>query len=41
VNDGGVPTEEVIDAARNDGGEYRRELLGPHPIESLRQSARV
>jgi len=37
VNDGGVPTEDVIDGARNDGGEYRRELLGPHPVESLRQ----
>jgi len=37
VNHGGVPTEDVIDAARNDGGEYRRELLGPHPVESLRQ----
>jgi len=39
VNGGGVPTEEVIDAARRNGGEYRRELLGAHPVESLRQPA--
>jgi hypothetical protein len=37
VNEGGVPSEEVIEAARNNGGEYRRELLGPHPVESLRR----
>jgi hypothetical protein len=41
VNAGGVPTEDVIDLARTNGGEYRRELLGPHPVESLRQPAGV
>jgi len=41
VNDGWVPTEEVIDDARRDGGEYRRELLGEHPVPSLRSPAHV
>jgi hypothetical protein len=41
VNEGGVPTEDVIDQVRNDGGEYRRELLGPHPVPSLRQPETV
>jgi hypothetical protein len=41
VNEGGVPTEDVIDQARHDGGEYRRELLGPHPVGSLRQPETV
>jgi len=36
VNAGGVPTEEVIDLARRNGGEYRDEVTGPHPVESLR-----
>jgi hypothetical protein len=39
VNDGGVPSEEVIELARRNGGEYRRELLGRHPVSSLRMKA--
>jgi hypothetical protein len=41
VNRGGVPSEEVIEAARADGGEYRRELLGPHPVASLRPNPKA
>jgi hypothetical protein len=36
VNAGGNPTEQVIDAARADGGEYRDETEGPNPVEDLR-----
>jgi hypothetical protein len=36
VNAGGVPSEQVIDAARDDGGEYRDETEGAHPVEDLR-----
>jgi hypothetical protein len=39
VNAEGVPSEQVIDDARSDGGEYRRELLGAHPVEPLRRIA--
>jgi len=39
VNGDGIPSEAVIDQARADGGEYRRELLGTHPIDWLRQPA--
>jgi hypothetical protein len=41
VNDDGVPSEDVIDRARRDVGEYRRELAGPHPAESLRAPTNV
>ncbi|MEN2977729.1 hypothetical protein P7L78_02175 (plasmid) [Tistrella bauzanensis] len=39
VNAKGVPTEDVIDRARRDGGEYRLETEGPHPVEALRADA--
>jgi len=39
VNQGGVPTEEVIDQHRTAfGAEYRR-AAAPHPIESLREES--
>jgi hypothetical protein len=38
VNGDYVPSELVIDQARRNGGEYRRELEGPHPAESLRMA---
>ena len=38
VNEGGVPTEQVIEQHREKfGGEYRLETEGPHPIEALRE----
>ena len=37
VNEGGAPSEQVIDQARNHGaGEYRDETEGGHPIADLR-----
>jgi hypothetical protein len=37
VNEGGAPSEQVIDQARNQGaGEYRDETEGGHPIADLR-----
>jgi hypothetical protein len=36
VNAGGNPSEMVIEAARDDGGEYRDETEGEHPIADLR-----
>jgi hypothetical protein len=36
VNAGGAPSEMVIDQARNNGGEYRDETEGEHPIADLR-----
>jgi len=40
VNEGGVPTEDVIDLTREKtGAEYRDETDGPHPVESLRVPA--
>ena len=37
VNEGGAPSEQVIDQARNQGaGEYRDETEGDHPIADLR-----
>src|SRR4029453_10215715 len=36
VNAGGPPSEMVIDAARDNGGEYRDETEGEHPIAELR-----
>jgi hypothetical protein len=36
VNKGGAPSEQVIDDARDNGGEYRDETEGPHPIADLR-----
>jgi len=39
VNQGGSPTEQVIDQHRTQfGSEYRRADGAPHPIESLRES---
>jgi rubrerythrin len=37
VNAGGVPSEEVIAAAKADGGEYRSTTEGPHPVDGLRR----
>ncbi|MAM76762.1 hypothetical protein [uncultured Tistrella sp.] len=37
VNDGWNPTEEIIARARADGGEYRLETEGPHPVPGLRR----
>ncbi|WP_066665230.1 MULTISPECIES: hypothetical protein [unclassified Sphingomonas] len=38
VNEGGVPTEQVIDQHRAEfGSEYRFATNGPHPVESLRE----
>ncbi|WP_298726317.1 hypothetical protein [uncultured Ferrovibrio sp.] len=37
VNEGGVPSEQVIEQARADGGEYRLETEGPHPTPGLRR----
>jgi hypothetical protein len=40
VNGDGIPSEAVIDQTRDaTGGEYRFEVLGPHPIDRLRQPA--
>ena len=37
VNEGGAPSEQVIDQTRNQGaGEYRDETEGDHPIADLR-----
>ncbi|MFN3522532.1 MAG: hypothetical protein ACK4YQ_09800 [Phenylobacterium sp.] len=38
VNDGGAPSERVIEQHRRtfEGGEYRFETEGPHPVEALR-----
>jgi hypothetical protein len=37
---GGVPSEQVIDRARGaEGGEYRDETEGDHPVEGLRYRA--
>lgn len=39
VNEGGVPSEQVIERHRDElGGEYRFAPEGEHPIESLRSS---
>jgi hypothetical protein len=37
VNAGGTPSEIVIEQARNNGGEYRSELAGEHPVKELRR----
>ncbi len=38
VNEGGVPSEQVIERHRSEkGGEYRFATEGEHPIESLRE----
>lgn len=38
VNEGGVPTEQVIDRMRGEKGrEYRFATDGPHPVEPLRE----
>jgi hypothetical protein len=36
VNEGGAPSEQIIDQARMDGGEYRDETEGDHPVADLR-----
>ena len=37
VNEGGAPSEQVIDQVRSQGaGEYRDETEGGHPIADLR-----
>lgn len=41
VNAGGNPSEIVIEQARANGGEYRNELVGPHPVIDLRQPETV
>ena len=38
VNEGGVPSEQVIDRQRDKGGEYRFATEGEHPIKSLREN---
>ena len=38
VNGDWCPTEEVIREAQRDGGEYRLETEGPHPVPGLRMN---
>jgi hypothetical protein len=37
VNAGGTPSEQIIEAQRKKGAEYRMELKGPHPVERYRR----
>jgi hypothetical protein len=37
VNNGGVPSEQIIDMQRKAGKEYRSELKGPNPVERFRR----
>lgn len=37
VNKGGAPSDAVVQHARNNGGEYRLETEGPHPVQALRR----
>jgi hypothetical protein len=37
VNAGEVPSEQVIAEAKADGGEYRLQTEGPHPVDGLRR----
>lgn len=40
VNEGGVPSEQVIEEMlRKNGGDYRLETEGPNPVEGLRSEA--
>jgi hypothetical protein len=40
MNADGIPSELVIDQARDSAGaDYRHEVLGPHPVDWLRQPA--
>jgi len=42
LNDGGVPSEQVIEEHRDKfGTDYRLESEGPHPVERLRQDVRA